>query len=73
MSHPDDHGRDDRPEAAGASPEGRRRGRILIPLAILLVIAAVFAYILLVGTSNDEAAEDIGAPASAPVVATAPV
>ncbi|CCG04261.1 hypothetical protein [Blastococcus saxobsidens] len=71
MSHPDDHGRNDRPEEAGGTPEGRRRGRILIPLVILLVIAAIFAYILLVGLSNDDAAEDIGAPAPAPVVATA--
>ena len=69
MAH--EHGRDDRPGAAGGTPKGRRLGRILIPLAILLVIAAVFAYILLVGTSNDEA-DEIGAPAPAPVVATAP-
>ena len=71
MAHPDDHGRDGRPEAAGGTPKGRRLGRILIPLAILLVLVAVFAYVLIVGTSNDEA-EEIGAPAPAPLIATAP-
>jgi hypothetical protein len=33
---------------------GRRRARILIPLGVLLLIVAVFAYILLVAQSGTE-------------------
>ena len=51
MSHPEHHGRNDGHEGAGTR-KGRRLGRILIPLAILLVIAGIFAYILLVAQSG---------------------
>ena len=70
MSH-SDHGRHESPEEGGVTPEGRRRGRILIPLVILLVIAVIFIYTLVVGMGAEEA-EEVGAPAHAPVVATAP-
>ena len=70
MSHSDDHGRNDSPRESRATPEGRRRGRIIIPLVILLIIAGIFLYTLLVGMGAEEA-EEVGAPAPAPVVATA--
>jgi hypothetical protein len=38
---------------------GRRRARILIPLGILLLIVAIFAYILLVAQSGTEDDSDI--------------
>ena len=71
MSHSPDHGRNDPHRDGRPTPEGRRRGRILIPLVILLVIAVIFIYLLVVGMSADDA-EQIGAPAHPPVVATAP-
>ena len=70
MSHPERHDRNDGPEGAG-TPRGRRLGRILIPLAILLVILGIFAYILLVaqsGPGDEQVYDNEGAgPIPAPV------
>ncbi|TYP90741.1 hypothetical protein [Blastococcus xanthinilyticus] len=61
----------DRPEQAGGSPEGRRRGRLIIPLVIALVLVVIFGWLLIVGLGADEA-EEVGAPTPAAVVAAAP-
>ncbi|MCF6506254.1 hypothetical protein E9549_02355 [Blastococcus sp. MG754426] len=53
MAQPHQQGADDRGEG---SPKGRRLGRVLIPLGILLVILGIFTYILVVtlGSTEDE-------------------
>ncbi|MCF6744000.1 hypothetical protein E9529_06870 [Blastococcus sp. KM273128] len=55
MAQPHQRGDDDRSGGEG-SPEGRRRAKILIPLAVLLVILGIFTYILVVslGTTGDD-------------------
>ncbi|WP_347057332.1 hypothetical protein ABC795_11555 [Blastococcus sp. HT6-30] len=53
MAHPHDDGRQDPADGHGTS-KGRRLGRVLIPLAILLVLAAIFTYILVVAQTGDE-------------------
>ncbi|MGY1847035.1 MULTISPECIES: hypothetical protein [unclassified Blastococcus] len=61
MAHPDHRGDDDRSAGEG-TPKGRRLGRILIPLGILLVIAGIFTYILVVAqTRTDDQDDDQGA------------
>ncbi|MGY1722804.1 hypothetical protein [Blastococcus sp. SYSU DS0533] len=58
MAQPHQHGADDRSEGEG-TPKGRRLGRVLIPLGILLVILGIFTYILVVtlGSTGDD--EDV--------------
>ncbi|MGY2082415.1 hypothetical protein [Blastococcus sp. SYSU DS0539] len=53
MAHPHDD-RDHDPANDEGTPKGRRLGRILIPLGILLVLAAIFTYILVVAQSGAE-------------------
>jgi hypothetical protein len=51
MSQSPDRGPHDPVDAARPTRGGRRRGR-LIPIAIVLVILLIFAYIILVSTSR---------------------
>ncbi|MCZ2860047.1 hypothetical protein [Blastococcus sp. VKM Ac-2987] len=58
MAHPHDD-REQDPANEGATPKGRRLGRILIPLGILLALAAIFTYILVVARSGAEDDSDV--------------
>ncbi|MGY2001764.1 hypothetical protein [Blastococcus sp. SYSU DS1024] len=57
MAQPHQHGAGDRSEGEG-TPKGRRLGRILIPLGILLVIAGIFTYLLVVAQTRTEDQDD---------------
>ena len=58
MAHPHDDPAQ-HPANEGGTPKGRRWGRILIPLGILLVLAAIFTYILVVAQSGAEDDSDV--------------
>lgn len=58
MARPHQRGADDRSEGEG-TPKGRRLGRVLIPLGILLVILGIFTYILVVSLTSTEDEEEI--------------
>ncbi|MDP5184465.1 hypothetical protein QOZ88_17655 [Blastococcus sp. BMG 814] len=70
MAQPHQHGDRDRSEGEG-TPKGRRLGRVLIPLGILLVILGIFTYILVVtlgATGDDEDVLDNEGAATAVVL-----
>jgi hypothetical protein len=52
MPEPDDLSRRDVPEPGRPTAAGRRRGRVLIPVAIVVAIVLVFLFIYLVSRTN---------------------
>ncbi|MGY2065677.1 hypothetical protein [Blastococcus sp. SYSU DS0619] len=73
MAHPHDD-REQDPANAEGTPKGRRLGRILIPLVLLLIAAAVITYMLVIGSigTDDSTTEDIEGAAAAVIGTSAP-
>ncbi|SEL60445.1 hypothetical protein SAMN04515665_11568 [Blastococcus sp. DSM 46786] len=70
MAQPHPQGDRDRSEGEG-TPKGRRLGRVLIPLGILLVILGIFTYMLVISlgsTGDDEEILDNEGAATAVVL-----
>ncbi|MGY1836141.1 hypothetical protein ACI79P_13615 [Blastococcus sp. SYSU DS0510] len=71
MANPDHRSADDERDREG-TPKGRRLGRVLIPLGILLVIAVIFTYMLVVAQGQTEVEEEGQGAASPGVVLEVP-